>query len=815
VRQLPRGTVTFLFTDIEGSTRLLHELGGGYAEALGEHRRALREAFARHGGVEVDTQGDAFFYAFADAQEAVAAAAEGQAALDGGPIPVRMGLHTGLPEPTDEGYVGVDVHLGARVAGAGHGRQVLISAATRELVDADVINLGEHRLKDFDEAVAIYQLGPASFPPLKTISNTNLPRPASAFVGREHERTEVVSLVRDGARLLTLTGPGGSGKTRLAIEAAAELVPEMKAGVFWVGLAPLRDPELVLETIAQTLGAKDGLAELVGERELLLLLDNLEQVVEAAPKLAQLVEACPNVRLLVTSRELLRVRGEVEYAVLPLAKPEAVELFCSRAGVDADEVVEELCRRLDDLPLAIELAAARAKVLSPRQLLDHLSERLDLLRGGRDAEARQQTLRAAIAWSHDLLDENERDLFARLAVFAGGCTLGAAEAVCDARLDTLQSLVDKSLVRWTEERFWMLETIREYALERVDGLGETTELRRRHVSHFLALAEAEEPRLRGLDEVASVRRLRLELANFRLALGTAISGADAETALRLAGALHPYWYLEGHFVEGRTWAERALALGGTPAQRQKALGAAAEFALMQGATQEAKRHLEERLEICAGLGDTGLLAPAHTLLGHAATVEGDFALALGFYEQALVFEEQAGDNTTVWRSRASALNNVGFALLHLDRLEDAERTLTEAVRAAEEEGTVFVQSAALNNLARVALARRDVNLLRRHLLASLDSQDEPNPHLLTEALELIARLGCLEHRWATAARAVGGAERLRQRLGLGDHVEEIPGRDELATARAKTGDAAWELEVARGRAAVEENALQFARDCLD
>src|SRR5581483_8478610 len=331
VRDLPAGTVTFLFTDVEGSTRLLHELGAEqYAAALHEHRRVLRECFGRHEGTEVDTQGDAFFVAFPSAEAAVAAAYDAQEELAAGPIVVRMGLHTGRPHVTGDGYVGEDVHLGARVAAAGHGGQVLLTAATRELVAAEVTDLGEHRLKDFDAALAIFQLGDERFPPLKTISNTNLPHPASSFVGREREVGEVVTALH-GARLVTLTGPGGSGKTRLSIEAAAELVGDFKAGVFWVGLATLHDPSLVVDTIAKSLGAKGGLAEHVGDREMLLLLDNFEQVVEAAPELSQVLEACPNLRLLVTSRELLRIQGEVEYPVLPLAEPDAVELFCTRS----------------------------------------------------------------------------------------------------------------------------------------------------------------------------------------------------------------------------------------------------------------------------------------------------------------------------------------------------------------------------------------------------------------------------------------------------------------------------------------------------
>ena len=289
------GTVTFLFTDMEGSTKLLHELGANaYAEALAEHRRVIRDACAAEGGVEVDTQGDAFFYAFPTAPRALAAAAAFTDDLSNGPIRVRVGLHTGTPLLTDDGYIGDDVHFGARVASAGHGGQVVLSQATAELVEIELLDLGEHRLKDIEEAVPVFQLGDGSFPPLKTISNTNLPRPASSFVGRDGELLEVLSRFEDGARLVTLTGPGGTGKTRLAIEAASELVPAFKAGVFWVGLATLRDPALVMETIAQTLGAKDGLAEHIGERELLLLLDNLEQVIEAAPELSALLAACPN-----------------------------------------------------------------------------------------------------------------------------------------------------------------------------------------------------------------------------------------------------------------------------------------------------------------------------------------------------------------------------------------------------------------------------------------------------------------------------------------------------------------------------------------
>ncbi len=431
---LPTGTVTFLFTDVEGSTKLLHELGAeAYAEELADHRRIVRKACAAEDGVEVDTQGDAFFFAFPSAPGATAAALAITDALAEGRIHLRIGLHTGAPLVTDEGYVGDDVHFAARVAASGHGGQVLLSKSARELVDGvSLTDLGEHRLKDIEGVIPIYQLGKKSFPPLKTISNTNLPRPASSFVGREREQSEVVRELRDGARLLTLTGPGGSGKTRLALEAAAELVPSYKAGVFWIGLAALREPSLVTETIAQTLGARDGLAEHIADREMLLLLDNLEQVIAAAADLSALVAACPNLALLVTSRELLRVQGEIEYSVPSLASSEAVSLFSERSQLDATDEIAELCSRLDDLPLAVELAAARTRALSPAQILERISQRLDLLQGGRDADPRQQTLRATIAWSYDLLSEEEQRLFRSLSVFAAGCTVEAAELVASA-----------------------------------------------------------------------------------------------------------------------------------------------------------------------------------------------------------------------------------------------------------------------------------------------------------------------------------------------------------------------------------------------
>jgi predicted ATPase len=479
----PSGTVTLVFTDIEGSTRLLHELGqDAYLQALAEHRRVVRLAFARHHGYEVDCEGDAFFYAFASPREAVHAVAEAQRALEPGPVRVRVGLHTGEPGIDPPGYFGTDVHLTARLMGAGHGGQVLLSGATRALLDSPVRDLGEHRLKDFDGPVQIYQLGHDLFPPLKTVSSTNLPRPASSFVGREREVAGVAQLLRDGTRLVTLSGPGGSGKTRVAVEAATEVLDAFPQGVFWIALATVRDPGLVTETIAQTLGAKDEVAHHIGHNRLLLVLDNLEHLIDAAPQLATLLSACPQLQLLVTSREVLRIQGEQDYPVPPLAPSEAVELFRVRAQVDPDAAIAELCERLDNLPLAVELAAARTRVLAPAQILDRLTLRLDLLRGGRDADPRQRTLRATMAWSHELLTPDEQQLFARLAVFTGGCTLEAAEQVADAELDELQSLADKNLLRGSGGRLTMLQTIRDFAAERLDEIGAETDLRDRHAA---------------------------------------------------------------------------------------------------------------------------------------------------------------------------------------------------------------------------------------------------------------------------------------------------------------------------------------------
>jgi predicted ATPase len=770
-RDLPSGTVTLLFTDIEGSTTLLHELGASaYADVLAEHRRALRDAFASHGGVEVDTQGDAFFIAFPTAPAALAAAANALEVLAAGPISVRMGIHTGTPHMTAEGYVGADVNKAARIAAAGHGGQVLVSRETSALVEDEFLDLGEHRVKDFAEPIGIFQLGEEEFPPLKTISNTNLPRPASSFVGRRTEIEALTSLVREGARLVTITGPGGSGKTRLAIEAATELVPEFKAGVFWVGLALVRDPALVSQTISHTLGAKSGLAEHIGERDLLLLLDNAEQVVASASELASLVESCANLRILVTSRELLRVQGEREYAVPPLADAEAVELFCSRGGVAADADVHELCRALDDLPLALELAAARVSVLSPRQLVERLSERLDLFRGGRDADPRQHTLRATIEWSYELLAEAEQQLFARLAVFSGGCTLTAAEKVAGADLDTLQSLVDKSLVRHSTERFWMLETIREYALERLVRSSDSTELRARHLVHYRGLAERQASALRaGEPEEGPISALEAEMSNLRAALEFA-QDADVESAREIAAALPAYWAVRGLYAEGRATLERVLVLDDREDDtRRQLLSALGTIAYAQGDHAAAVAASDEAAALAASLGGATERLDLLREQALAALRRNDLEAAESFFRERLDVAVAVDNGVGTSACRL----NLAYIANKSRRHERAEELLAENLPFVRSKGQARCEAHTLAGMAETMVYRdRPEDCAAEALLAAtraLQVQDKP---LAVSCLDLFAASAAARGDTFRASAILAATEAAREGMGVEPDPDE-------------------------------------------
>jgi predicted ATPase/class 3 adenylate cyclase len=814
--ELPSGIVTMLFTDIEGSTRLIDALGEDrYIEALAEHRHHLRSAFSANNGVEIGTEGDAFFYVFADPGDALAAAARGQQALDPGPIRVRMGLHTGSLRLTSEGYAGRELHRGARIAATGHGGQVVLSAATRVLVEGDLTELGEHRLKDFDEPVVLYQLGSERFPPLKTISNTNLPRAASSFVGREREREELLGLLRNGSRLLTLSGPGGSGKTRLALEVASELVPDFKAGVFWVGLAPLRDPALVAETIAQTLGAKDGLAEHVSERELLLLLDNFEQVVDAAPELSQLLEVCPNLRILVTSRELLRIAGEVAYPVPPLAEPEAVELFCERSRLEPDETLTELCRRLDDLPLAVELAAARTRVLTPGQILDRLGQRLDLLEGGRDAAPRQHTLRATIGWSHDLLTGDEKQLFVRLAVFAGGCTLDAAEEVCDADLDVLQSLVDKSLLRRTGERFWMLETILEFAAERFEADVGSDAVRAAHAEFFASLAERADPHIQhGADQREWADRIAVEYDNIRSAVGYALAEAP-EIALRIVASLAFFVWLRGGIAEVRTWVEEALATGAeaSPLWRGRALVCGAVVADLQGDVEAATRYADEAFAVATAAGDGPGIASALRERGKAASKAGDNERSRAINEELSEFAEEVGDAF----NGAIALNNLGS-----DALVDGDwaRAIELCGRSSEIRrglGNLWGAAFCLCNVAFAQCEAGQLDAAARSLRQAVeDSLAVDATMVFLSCFDTGAVLAACRERPHEAAALLGASAQLREELDitLEDLERSVLERVERET-RAVLGDEGFVQAFERGRALRIEDAAALALALTD
>jgi predicted ATPase/class 3 adenylate cyclase len=709
---LPTGTVTFLFTDIEGSTRLLQALGDRYPAVLDEHAAIVRRAVAEGGGVEVSTHGDAFFVAFrspAGAVRAAVAAQQGLASHDwapGPPVRVRMGVHTGDGTLGGDDYVGIDVHRAARIADAAHGGQVLLSDATRGLVrhalpaGASLRDLGAHRLRGIAEPERLHEQVidglAAEFPPPRTLDArpNNLPPQLTSFVGREEEVAEVERLL-DRTRLLTLTGPGGSGKSRLALRVAAELLPRYQDGACFVDLSPVTDPALVPAAVANALGVPeaaerpilDGLKDHLRHRELLQVVDNFEQVAEAGPVIEELLGAAPKLRTIVTSRVVLALRGEQEYAVPPLQVPdperlpadlpalgavEAVRLFTERASA-ADPrfelternaaAVAEITARLDGLPLAIELAATRTKVLTPEQILPRLTRRLSILTSAsRSLPQRQRTLRAAIGWSYDLLDPVERRLFARLSAFSGGWTFESAEAVCDPAglgldaLDGLTSLVDKSLVRRSEppgrpSRFSMLETIREFGQEQLEAAGELEQVRRRHAEHFLRLAVDAEPHLTAEDQGVWLDRCDQEHANIRAALRWAVEAGEAGQAQAAAGALWRFWHQRGHLAEGRRWLEEVLAMPSgqaATAARAKALTGAGGIAWWtdQGA---ARAFYDEALAIERQLGDPARLAEA--LLNEAFAVAGehDLQAAARLLDESLALFRQVGDEPGVAR----------------------------------------------------------------------------------------------------------------------------------------------------------------------
>jgi len=825
-QNLPSGTVTFLFTDIEGSTQLLQQLGEKYATLLTEQQQLVRESCERHKGSVVGSEGDSFFVAFSSAVDAIEAVVGAQRALTahrwpgGVKVRVRMGLHTGEPQINSANYVGIDVHRAARIAAAAHGGQVLLSQRTYEMVEGKLPNgaalrdLGEHRLKDLRQPKHLYQLDitglPAEFPPIKSLDAllNNLPVQLTSFVGRERELEELKNLI-ENTRLVTLTGAGGSGKTRMALQVAAEVIGYFHNGVFFVALAPVTDPGLVASTIAQALGLTetagrpilDILKEYLKGKSLLLLLDNFEQVISAASVVAELLAACSDLKILVTSREGLRISGEREYSLPPLALPDlaqlpsleslsqfaAIKLFLQRAqAVKPDftitsgtaQAVAEICTQLDGLPLAIELAAARTKVLSPHVIRARLEHPLDFLTAGaRDLPARQQALRRVIAWSYDLLNENEQELFRQLAVFVNGCTVDAVEAVTGNHpdrvsiMDQLGSLIDKSLLREVEDisgkpRYVMLETLREFGLEHLEMSGEEETLRGRHANFFLTLAEGAEVSLESTEQVQWMDRMGQEHDNLRAALewSKTVEGMG-ELCLRLAGTLGYFWEVRGHFSEGRERLSAILSMEiaqGQTAARAKLLARAAELAYRQSDYPTTHLLAQESLEIYRKLGDKQGIASMLIKLGNAATERGSYTTASRFLEEAL----------EIWRERkdkhgtARALISLGFSALRSGETHLANARLEEALAISRELGDARSMGFELSGLGEVALRQHDYVRAAQLMEESLELRRQlGNKWGVGVSLGMLGWVAMRERDWDRAITRLGESLEIRQEIG--------------------------------------------------
>jgi predicted ATPase/class 3 adenylate cyclase len=872
---LPSGTVTFLFTDIQGSTRMADVLGERWPAVLARHNHLLAEAVAEQGGVVFGTEGDAVFAVFATAPRGVAAAVAAQRVLadeqwDGGSqVLVRMGLHSGEGSVSGESYVGIDVHRVARIANAGHGGQVLVSGATRMLAEsalpdgATLRDLGEFRLKDLSRpeqlSMLVIQGLPDEFPPLRTLDAVpnNLPTQLTTFLGRQRELEEAAALL-DGARLLTLTGPGGTGKTRLSLQLAAEATERYHDGVYFVPLGIIGEAALVLPTIAQALGmpdvgggALDRLAEQLAGKQILLVLDNFEQVIEAAPQVGELLTRLPDMRVLATSRSPLRVYGEQEYPVPPLALPDprhlpdletlgqfaSVALFVERAmavrpgfAVDPSNApaIAEICVRLDGLPLAIELAAARVRVLSPPAILSRLGDRLSLLAGGStNLPERQQTLRGAIDWSHDLLEAADRVGFARISVFAGGADLGAVESVvlpnwpanagpAPGALDAVSSLLDKSLLRQElsptdEPRFQMLESIRAYALERLDQLEPGAETRRRHVDHYLALAEAEGERVFGASQRVALDTLEREHDNLRAAIAFAIAEREAGRAMRLLAATWRFWQMRGYLPEARDKAERILAMpGGPPADRLEALAAAGGIAYWQGDVPASRAWYQQEAALAEELGDERGLAEAKYNESFTYSLDrGEQVRGRELAQDALDRFRSLGDRHGVGKALWGVVNSYIFS----DDRGPAATLVEESIAIARELDDRFQLGWALFTRGLIAMQAAD------HALARASYEEAIKIFRETEDLTgyVIVLDGFAALAWATGDRDVamrisGAASALQDVAGIGlaqinrelaqFFPEEMLRETELAAAhaagKAMTVDEAIELALRSG-----------------
>ena len=913
---LPSGTITFLCTDIVGSTQLWEQHPDAMRRALARHDTLLRETITAHDGIVFKSGGDGVYAAFPRAPDALVAAIAAQQALlaepweVAGPLHVRMVLHTGVAEERDGDYFGPPLNRAARLLAVGYGSQILLSRATQELVcdtlppDVTLQDLGTHRLKDLTRPEQIFQVVapnlPVDFPPLRTLDTRphNLPAQLTPLIGRTAEVAAVCNRLRHpDVRLLTLTGSGGAGKTRLALQVAAELLDGFTDGVWFIDLAPITDPSLVASTIAQMLRVQETgdqplverLKAYLKSKQLLLVLDNFEQIVDAAPLVEELLVAASRLKVLITSRSVLRVYGEHEFVVPPLAVPDparlppldrlsqydAVRLFIERAqAVKADftvtntnaPAVAEICVRLDGLPLAIELAAARSKLMAPDALLARLTNRLQVLTGGaRTQSARQQTLRNTIDWSYDLLDADEQRLFARLAVFVGGCTEEAVEAVCNARsylpidvVDAITALVNQSLLRKEEgpggePRFTMLETIREYALERLAESGEDEAIRQLHAKYYLALAEAAEQQLWGPKQVIWLKRLDMEYDNLRAALTwsqTTESGAEA--GLRLVAAVCTFCEIRTYTSELEKWLTAALAQSKTATAtmwRAKALLAAGNLAhYYRNDYTGAYTCIEESLTISQGLGDKKGSANSLSAMGYLAMTQDDYGRAMALYKDSQMIYRELGDKTGTIMvidslgilemkrgdyERAIALFEEGLALKReqghkggiacsLINLGEAARAqgnygramalYEESVPLFREVGDKYGIAAALNNLGFVAEEQGDYEqaaTLQRESLAQFCEIGEKRP--IASCLVGLAGVARGQGQSDQAVRLCGAVEALLEssciHLASADQIEYDR---TLAATRIHLDEVTFAAAWTEGRAMTVEQAIAEA-----
>jgi predicted ATPase/class 3 adenylate cyclase len=893
-----------LFSDVEGSTRLLTGLRGRYAEVLAEHQRVLRAAFDAHNGREVHTEGDAFFVAFARASDAIAAAVTAQRSLasqrwpEGVDVRVRMGVHTGEAEVRQDDYVGLDVHRAARICAAGHGGQVLISSSTRELVadelpsDVALRDLGEHRLKDLERPEQLFQLVvgdlPADFPPLASLSSgsggaNGLPASPNRTIGREDDVRAIVDRVRvDGVRLLTLAGPGGVGKTRLGLEAARAMKADFAAGARFVSLAAVRRADDVPAAIVLSLGivplsgegSEQAVTRFLSAKQLLLVLDNVEHVLGAARFVSEVLSACPALSVLATSREALALAGEQRYPVAPLALPldaddtgslarvPAVALFCERArahdpgfrlGKANAIAVAEICRRVDGLPLAIELAAARCRLLSPGEIAERLDTALGALgTGARDAPARQRTLRATIDWSHQLLSDAEKQCFARFAVFAGGATVAAAEAITGADLDTLDHLVAKSMVArgqsaGTPTRLMMLETIRAYAAEQLAARTDHDPTGERHYHFYLALAQRHgtDRALSSVDSKEHIAVLDADTDNLDAALAWAMDRPDAEPALAMVAALGRYWVMRHRYGDAVKWIDQALSMPGADAHlalRFRALRYTIWCLRPLGRVREQATALAEAEAIARDLGDPVILSQALRDRAHVEALAGRHAAADALADEALSWADTAGDAWEValafnvkaegastiadLRRRvdraasllekvgntydlASLLANASYAALCAARDRDAKELVHRAGPIARELDSPYVWMLLRGNLGLAALLTGDTETARQAFREELGlCRELVVLPIASEGLRGLAAVAVNDGDANRAATLLGAATAHR----YGEPHDAVHARLETAffkTARTRHGVEAWDAAACDGAALSFQDAIAY------